>query len=191
VKGYTELLDQLSQTIANHNLQIDSLTPPLSLLSASLHQKEAELDVKAKVLDTHDLKLSKYEQYISHWRDRLLYPSTYHHVMQVDRLTRIFIHATDVIRQQHCLDTPYSAFILHRRITPALAQLSSSLCKYHKLAPSIQTDDRAVEYYKKCVHNIQYDLKDNKWNDFKDIQMAYKLTALPSNPGIKHESDGE
>jgi hemerythrin len=81
VKGYTELLDQLSQTIANHNLQIDTLMPPLSLLSASLHQKEAELDVKAKALDTCDLKLSKYKQYISHWCNRLLYPSTYHHIM--------------------------------------------------------------------------------------------------------------
>jgi hypothetical protein len=65
---------------------------------------------------------------------------------------------------------PYSAFILHHHIAPALAQLLSSLRKYHKLAPSIQTDDRAIEYYKKCVHDIQYDLKDNEWNDFKDIQ---------------------
>jgi hypothetical protein len=69
VKGYMELLDQLSWTITNHNLQIDSLTPPLLLLLASLHQKEAELDVKAKALDTCDLKLSKYEQYISHWHN--------------------------------------------------------------------------------------------------------------------------
>jgi hypothetical protein len=97
VKGYIELLDQLSQTIANHKLQIDTLMPPLSLLLASLHQKEAKLDVKAKALNTHNLKLSKYEQYISHWHDQLLYPSTYHHVTQVDCLARIFIHAADVI----------------------------------------------------------------------------------------------
>jgi hypothetical protein len=50
---------------------------------------------------------------------------------------------------------------------------------------------QAVKYYKKCVHDIQYNLKDNEWNDFKDIQTAYKLTALPSNPGIEHDSDSE
>jgi hypothetical protein len=86
---------------------------------------------------------------------------------------------------------PYSTFILHHCITPALAQLSSSLHEYHELTPSIQTDNQAVKYYKKCVHDIQYDLKDNEWNNFKDIQMAYELTALPSNPGIKHDSYGE
>jgi hypothetical protein len=86
---------------------------------------------------------------------------------------------------------PYSAFVLHHRIAPTLAQLLSSLCEYHELAPSIQTNNQAIEYYKKCVHDIQYDLKDNKWNDFKDIQTAYELTTLPSNPGIEHELDSE
>ncbi|KAF9519125.1 hypothetical protein BS47DRAFT_1388271 [Hydnum rufescens UP504] len=68
---------------------MDSLTPPLSLLSATLHQQEADLNTKADVLNKHDLKLLCNKYYISAWRDRLLYPSTYLHTSQVDHLAYI------------------------------------------------------------------------------------------------------
>ncbi|KAF9505294.1 hypothetical protein BS47DRAFT_1400557 [Hydnum rufescens UP504] len=61
------LLDQLSRMIANHNLQMETLTPPLSLLSATLHQREADLNTKSDVLNKRDLKLLCDEYYISTW----------------------------------------------------------------------------------------------------------------------------
>ncbi|KAF9507544.1 hypothetical protein BS47DRAFT_1398548 [Hydnum rufescens UP504] len=191
IKRHADLLDQLSRTIANHNLQMDSLTPPLSLLSATLHQREADLNTKSDVLNKHDLKLLCDEYYVSAWRDRLLYPSTYLHTSQVDRLARIFIQAADIIRQEHRMGTPYSAFILHRRIAPALSQLSASLSTSHDMAPAIVTDDRASTYYTVRVRDIQYDLRNNEWDEFKDTTTEFELKELPSNPGIEIVSDDD
>ncbi|KAF9503511.1 hypothetical protein BS47DRAFT_1402337 [Hydnum rufescens UP504] len=185
------LKNQLSRTIANHNLQMDSLTPPLSLLSATLHQREADLNTKSDVLNKRDLKLLRDEYYVSAWRDRLLYPSTYLHTSQVDRLARIFIQAADIIRQEHRMGTPYSAFILHRRIAPALSQLSASLSTSHDMAPAIVTDDRASTYYTVRVRDIQYDLRNNEWDEFKDTTTEFELKELPSNPGIEIVSDDD
>jgi hypothetical protein len=189
IKEKSDLFDQLSRTIANHNLQIDSLTPPLALLSATLHQREADLAVKAKQITKRDAKLSRDEETVSNWRDRLLYPATYHHVTQTDRLSRICVLAGDIVRQQHHLDTPYTAFLLHRRIAPALAQLTASLGKTDENLVGIWPDDRAIKYYSQQVQDIQYDLRDSEWAEFKDTPTKYEATDLPSNPGTDEDDD--
>ncbi|KAF9505293.1 hypothetical protein BS47DRAFT_1400556 [Hydnum rufescens UP504] len=78
------------------------------------------------------------------------------------------------------MGTPYSAFILHRRIAPALSQLSASLSTSHDMAPAIMTDD-----------HIQYDLRNNEWDEFKDTTTEFELKELPSNPGIEIVSDDD
>ncbi|KAF9509288.1 hypothetical protein BS47DRAFT_1396986 [Hydnum rufescens UP504] len=179
----TPLKNQLSRTIANHNLQMDSLTPPLSLLSATLHQREADLNTKSDVLNKHDLKLLRDEYYVSPGEIAFfIHPRTFTH----RKLT-----AADIIRQEHRMGTPYSAFILHRRIAPALSQLSASLSTSHDMAPAIVTDDRASTYYTVRVRDIQYDLRNNEWDEFKDTTTEFELKELPSNPGIEIVSDDD
>ncbi|KAF9503699.1 hypothetical protein BS47DRAFT_1402164 [Hydnum rufescens UP504] len=186
VKQHADLLDQLSRTVANHNMQIDSLMPPLALLSSTLHQREADLETRSKILDNRDTKLAHDEECVANWRDRLLYPSAYHHVSQTDRLSRIFIQAADIIRQHHRLDTPSSAFALHRCIAPAISQLASSLRETDESFLTIVPNDRAVLYYTRHVRDIQYDLRDNEWAEFKkNPATPYELADLPSNPATE------
>ncbi|KAF9510119.1 hypothetical protein BS47DRAFT_1396287 [Hydnum rufescens UP504] len=167
IKRHADLLDQLSRTIANHNLQMDSLTPPLSLLSATLHQREADLNTKSDVLNKRDLKLLRDEYYVSAWRDRLLYPSTTSYGYTLLRLYSSSTHCT------------------------ALSQLSASLSTSHDMAPAIVTDDRASTYYTVRVRDIQYDLRNNEWDEFKDTTTEFELKELPSNPGIEIVSDDD
>ncbi|KAF9509290.1 hypothetical protein BS47DRAFT_1396990 [Hydnum rufescens UP504] len=77
----------------------------------------------------------------------------------------------------------------HRKLTvsPLLASLSTS----HDMAPTIVTDDRASTYYTVCVRDIQYDLRNNKWDEFKDTTTEFELKELPSNPGIEIVSDDD
>ncbi|KAF9510187.1 hypothetical protein BS47DRAFT_1396186 [Hydnum rufescens UP504] len=158
IKRHADLLDQLSRTIANHNLQMDSLTP------------RSDLNTKSDVLNKRDLKLLRDEYYVSAWRDRLLYPSTYLHTSQVDRLARIFIQAADIIRQEHPIG------------------LTFHLARH---GPAIVTDDRASTYYTVRVRDIQYDLRNNEWDEFKDTTTEFELKELPSNPGIEIVSDDD
>ncbi|KAF9512969.1 hypothetical protein BS47DRAFT_1393710 [Hydnum rufescens UP504] len=142
VKQHADLLDQLSRMVANHNMQIDSLTPPLALLSSTLHQQEANLETRSKILDNRNTNISSY--------------------------------------------TPSSAFALHRRIAPAISQLASSLRETDESFLTIVPDDRAVLYYTRHVHDIQYDLRDNEWAKFKKNPAApYELADLPSNPATE------
>ncbi|KAF9517155.1 hypothetical protein BS47DRAFT_1390207 [Hydnum rufescens UP504] len=159
--------------------------PPLSLLLATLHQQEADLNTKANVLNKHNLKLLHDEYYVSAWQDCLLYPSTYLHTSQVDHLTCIFIQAADIISQEHHMGTPYSTFILHQCIAPALSQLSASLSTSHNMAPTIVTNDCASTYYTVHIRDIQYNLRNNEWDKFKDTTTKFELKELPSNPRIE------
>ncbi|KAF9508761.1 hypothetical protein BS47DRAFT_1397550 [Hydnum rufescens UP504] len=84
-----------------------------------------------------------------------IHPCTFH-TSQVDHLAHIFIQAADIIQQEHHMGTPYSAFILHQHIAPALSQLWASLSTLHDMAPAIVTDDHTSTYYMVHVQDIQY-----------------------------------
>ncbi|KAF9512491.1 hypothetical protein BS47DRAFT_1394231 [Hydnum rufescens UP504] len=173
IKHHVDLLDQLSRMIVNHNLQMDSLMPPLSLLSATLHQREADLNTKSDVLNKRDLKLLRDEYYVSAWRDRLLYPSTYLHTSQ----NIVWVHPTLPL---FFIDT------LH----PSLSAIGLT---FHlaRHGPTIVTDDCASTYYMVRIRDIQYDLQNNEWDKFKDTTTEFELKELPSNPGIEIVSDDD
>jgi ABC-type transporter Mla subunit MlaD len=67
IKNHAKLLDQLSHMITNHNTQIDSLMPPLSLLTATLQQHEENLDKRVKTVDKCDLKLLHDKMRVTNW----------------------------------------------------------------------------------------------------------------------------
>ncbi|KAF9503037.1 hypothetical protein BS47DRAFT_1402821 [Hydnum rufescens UP504] len=135
-------------------------------------QKLEEVRKNYEIQRSEDIKrhLLRDEYYVSAWRDRLLYPSMYLHTSQVDHLAHIFIQAADIIRQEHSIG------------------LTFHLARH---GPTIVTNDHASTYYTVCIRDIQYDLRNNEWDEFKDTTTEFELKELPSNPGIEIVSDDD
>jgi hypothetical protein len=109
--------------------------------------------------------------------------------VQTNHLSRVYGHFADLIKRECRFNSPLSAFLLHRRITPAFVQLMTSIAEPHDNISGIAADSRVIQYYKTTIHDIQTLLYDDEWIPLSNDIVPFELSEVPSNPRPRFDPD--
>jgi hypothetical protein len=179
------IIDQLNDAIAAYRDQCDGATQ-----RDNVQRRQEDLDGRAKALDRRikyvedqEHRLTLDQQLATNWRDTLLQETIGCAPTQSQRLSRVFIQLTDILKAEGNFTTPLLAFELHRRIAPALHQLTLSLGQPDdEMAIRITPDDAAVKYYALHVRRLQHALYDDEWEALHDVDTPYETDFESHNP---------
>jgi hypothetical protein len=185
----THLAAELNRAIANYRADSDFV-----IQTGNMQYQRQALDDRAKSLDERVHRIERQEhvhsqgqQLVMNWRDRLIQTDHNTPPSQVDRLSRVYIQLTDLLKCECNLGSPVFAFQLHRRISPALLQLTTALAEPDVSVSTIIADESAVLYYKLFVQELQSQLYDDEWSRFKDTFAPFESQIIHSNPRPRQE----
>jgi hypothetical protein len=193
----THLVDQLNQAIANYTFQADYLSQ-----SDIVQRREKDLDSRAKELDDRVRFVEQQEERLRHdqqiatnWHDDLLQDGIMRKPAQSDRLSRVYIQLTDILKAEANLTGPHRAFLLHRLIAPSLDQLTTALANNNDELATIIPAPSAVSYYTLYVRHLQSKLYDDEWEAYRLTRVPFETKFTSNNPrprsDISEDDDGQ
>jgi hypothetical protein len=183
----TALAAQLNRAISNYRLESDFITKAakVQIRQEDLDERATALDKRMKAIEAKELSLVHDQQTVSDWRDHNIQDTPGYYPSQSDRISRIYIQLTDVLKSERNITSPYAAFVLHRLIAPSLFRLTRDLTASY---PAITASDNAISYYSLYVRELQHQLYTDEWDDFKHISSPYESPHATFSPRYRRSS---
>jgi hypothetical protein len=169
----SHLTDQLNRAIAHYHSETDTRTQSFDARQKQLDARTALLDERTRYIEETEDRKAEDRQLVANWRDRLM--TNTDTPAQADRLSRIYVLFADIIQNESNLHDSASAIKLHRKISPHLHLIASSIGTFiPPFGRPIQASELADRYYRNTIRSIQNFMYDDEWEQFTDAEVPFE-----------------
>jgi hypothetical protein len=177
VEDITKILSLLHHTLNTRKFKIAAMNNATTTLTCQTWALDKQLQ---KLKETEYNTIRNHENSVNLYAKALAGQGQ----SQVDKFSRIFTLATDIVSQEEDSLNPFFAFKLHRCFTPHLLGLAWAVTQPHSSISAFTPDSESIARYSQVVQGLQLKLYDHEWMELKDDINEYEYADLPWSQSI-------
>jgi hypothetical protein len=177
------LTQRLNRAITHFQVSSNFLSrsDQLTVYQTNLDERAQQLDERAERIEGRTTCLHD-KQNMDNWRDHVMLDAHGTNPDQAERLSRVFVQLTEILRHECNLSSPFFAFQLHRRMAKPLFKLMTALATPDNSSNMVVATDSAIRYYKLFVRELQELLYDDERSQFESTYAPFETDNVPQNP---------
>ncbi|KAF9504763.1 hypothetical protein BS47DRAFT_1368552 [Hydnum rufescens UP504] len=192
VEDITKILSLLHRTLDSREFEITAMIDAAAALTCQTHSLDEQ---HRKLKETESETVKNHKDSVDLYTKAMAGQGQ----SQVDKFSRIFTLAADIMSQEETSSNPFFAFKLHRRFAPHLLGLAWAIAQPHSSISAFTLDSELIACYSQVVQGLQLKLYDHEWSELKDDINEYEYADLPwsqmvqelcGDPLLEHEDDG-